>query len=77
MHPVAKSDKIYPFPEAADMIINSFHQFEPDFAKLARRVFDEQRIDSEVRKGKRSGAFCATVAPELTPLDTGKLSRKS
>jgi len=25
------------------------------------------RLDSEVRKGKMSGAFCASVQPELTP----------
>jgi len=34
---------------------------------MAGRIFDEQRLDSEVRKGKRDGAFCATVTPDLTP----------
>jgi oligoendopeptidase F len=36
-------------------------------ADLARKVFDEDHYDSEVRKGKRSGAFCSTVEPALTP----------
>ena len=30
-------------------------------------MFDENHLDSEVRKGKRGGAFCATVTPEMTP----------
>jgi oligoendopeptidase F len=30
-------------------------------------VFDEDHLDSEVRKGKRGGAFCATLTPDLTP----------
>jgi oligoendopeptidase F len=30
-------------------------------------VFDENRVDSEVRKGKRDGAFCWSVVPEMTP----------
>ncbi|MDP2778611.1 MAG: M3 family metallopeptidase, partial [Anaerolineales bacterium] len=36
-------------------------------AELAKRVFDENRMDSEIRKGKRSGAFCWSVLPEMTP----------
>jgi len=35
--------------------------------QLARRVFDEQHIHSEVRKGKRGGAFCSSSDPALTP----------
>ena len=30
-------------------------------------VFDQQHVDSEVRKGKRDGAFCASVLPDMTP----------
>jgi oligoendopeptidase F len=30
-------------------------------------VFTEHHLDSEVRKGKRGGAFCATLTPDLTP----------
>jgi oligoendopeptidase F len=32
-----------------------------------QRVFDQNHIDSEARKGKRGGAFCATVRPDVTP----------
>ena len=48
-------------------MLDSFEQFDPRFAELAMRVMKENHIDSEVRKGKRSGAFCATITPDLTP----------
>jgi len=65
--PVAKTEKTYTFPNAVQMVFESLRQFGPRVAELAQRVFDENHIDSEVRKGKQSGAFCATVEPNLTP----------
>lgn len=65
--PVARSDKQVPFDDAVHVVLDSFHQFAPRISKLARRVFAENHIDSEVRKGKRGGAFCASTVPELTP----------
>jgi oligoendopeptidase F len=65
--PVAKSEKRYEFEAAADMVLDSFAQFHPEASRLARRVFAENHLDSEVRKGKRGGAFCATLTPDLTP----------
>ncbi len=65
--PVVKSDKRYDFDTAANMVFDSFASFEPKFAALAKRVFDDKHIDSEVRKGKRSGAFCWSVTPDWSP----------
>ncbi|MCI0520613.1 MAG: M3 family oligoendopeptidase [Chloroflexi bacterium] len=65
--PVAASEKTYAFDQAADMVFASFRSFNPEIAAMAQRVFDESRLDSEVRKGKRGGAFCWTVTPEMTP----------
>lgn len=65
--PVARSDKRYAFEHAAEMVLDSFQQFDPQFSTLARRVFEENHLDSEVRKGKQSGAFCSTVNPRITP----------
>lgn len=65
--PVSKSSKNYDFEKAAQMVLESFSEFHPDFAKQAQRVFDDNHLDSEVRKGKRGGAFCWTVEPALTP----------
>jgi oligoendopeptidase F len=65
--PVVKSDKTYEYAEAASIVLDSFERFHPRLSDLARRVFDEGHLDSEVRKGKRGGAFCATALPDLTP----------
>ncbi len=65
--PLAKSSKTYDFNQAAEMVFASFNAFDPRFAELAQRVFDADHLDSEVRKGKQDGAFCASITPEITP----------
>lgn len=65
--PVVKSDKKYDYKKAVDIVLDSFTSFHPEFGKLAERVIDENHMDSEIRKGKQSGAFCASVVPGLTP----------
>lgn len=65
--PVAASKKTYGWNEAVTMVLDAFNVFSPQVADLAKRVFDENRIDSEIRKGKRGGAFCASITPEMTP----------
>jgi len=65
--PVAKSDKAFDFNDAAEMVLESFSGFDPKIGELARRVFDQDRLDSELRKGKQGGAFCASINPEDTP----------
>jgi len=65
--PLVRSNKTYEFDQAAQMVFESFTAFNPEFGKLAQRVFDANHLDSEVRKGKQEGAFCASVTPEMTP----------
>jgi oligoendopeptidase F len=65
--PVTHSEKAYPFESAVEMVLDSFSRFDPRLEELARKVFDANHLDSEVRKGKRSGAFCSTVTPDLVP----------
>ena len=65
--PVAEASKNFSFGMATELVLDSFQEFDPRFAQLAHKVFTQGHIDSEVRKGKRAGAFCATVSPDLTP----------
>jgi len=65
--PVTQSNKEYVFEMAVELVLDSFEQFDPRFAQMATRIMNENHVDSQVRKGKRSGAFCATINPELTP----------
>jgi oligoendopeptidase F len=65
--PVAVADKTYTFDQGVGLVKDAFSKFDPRLADLALRVLDQHHLDSEVRKGKRSGAFCATLTPDLTP----------
>ncbi len=65
--PVADSKAEIPYGDGVQLVLESFERFEPRIEGLARRIFDENHIDSQVRKGKRGGAFCLTVEPDLTP----------
>lgn len=65
--PVVKTEKRYDFEQAVQLVLTSFSRFEHQVAEMAERVFAEDHLDSEVRAGKRGGAFCATVTPDLTP----------
>jgi oligoendopeptidase F len=65
--PIRAVEKAYPFSEAADQVLDSLSQFSPRLADLARRVLADNHLDSEIRHGKRGGAFCYSVLPGLTP----------
>jgi oligoendopeptidase F len=65
--PVAKAHAEYSYDEAARLIFESYGNFDGEVASLVRRVLNEGHVDSEARKGKRGGAFCMTVNPDLTP----------
>jgi oligoendopeptidase F len=65
--PLTPSVKKFDYAAAKQMVMDSYRAFSPDAASLAQRVFDERHLDSEIRPGKRGGAFCYTALPELTP----------
>lgn len=65
--PLATSDRSIPYGEAVQSVLETFHSFHPRFAQMAERVFAEDHLDGEIRKGKRGGAFCSTVLPRFTP----------
>lgn len=65
--PVVQSTKSYTFEDAVSLVLDSFNEFDPRISSLAKRVFKDNHYDSENRKGKRGGAFCATLGPDFTP----------
>lgn len=65
--PLSASDREIAYPQAVDMVLETVAEFDPAVADKAELVFSQGHIDSEVRKGKRAGAFCATVLPSMTP----------
>jgi oligoendopeptidase F len=65
--PVAQADKTYTFQDSVEMVLDAFQRFDPRIAKLAEKIIAEGHVDSEVRKGKRGGAFCWSVDNKLSP----------
>lgn len=63
----ASDSKKFTYGKAAEIVLDSFGNFDPQFRRLAERVFAEHHVDSEIRKAKRGGAFCYSVTPKLTP----------
>ena len=65
--PIAEDTNKVSFDEAYHTVLSSYNEFDPEFAEMAERVYKHHHIDSEIRPGKRSGAFCSTITPKLTP----------
>ncbi|MDP9120469.1 MAG: M3 family oligoendopeptidase [Acidobacteriota bacterium] len=65
--PLASSDRQIPYGDAVSSVLETFGAFHPTLARLSERVLAEKHMDSEIRKGKRGGAFCSTVLPGVTP----------
>src|ERR671924_511300 len=60
-------NKKFTYGKAVETVLDSFENFDPQFCRLAERVFVEHHVDSEIRKAKRGGAFCYAVTPKRTP----------
>jgi oligoendopeptidase F len=65
--PVAQAKKTYTYQEAVGMVLDAFQAFDPRIAELAEKIIADGHVDSEVRKGKQSGAFCWSVDKDLSP----------
>lgn len=57
----------FTYGKAVSKVLDTFEDFDPEFRRMAERVFDERHVDSEIRKAKRGGAFCYTVSPKIAP----------
>ena len=60
-------EKNYSYDKSVKLVFESLGKFSPRLEKFARNVFEQRHIDSEIRAGKRDGAFCSTLTPKLTP----------
>ncbi|BBE30801.1 oligoendopeptidase F [Tepiditoga spiralis] len=65
--PLKSVNKEYDFESAKKIVLDSYYQFDKEFGDIAKSFFDENRIDSEIRKGKRGGAFCSYYIPNKKP----------
>jgi oligoendopeptidase F len=64
---VTDADPQVPWPEARDLVLDSYVGFHPRVGEVVRRFFAERWIDAPVRPNKRGGAFCAYAVPSVHP----------
>ncbi len=62
-----KYEKKYSYDKAVKLVLQTLHNFSPKLGEFAKKVFAENHVDSSIRPGKRSGAFCSTITPKITP----------
>ena len=67
MAAVTEDETTFGFAQAREIVLDCYASFSPELGTLARRFFDERRIDAPVRPGKRGGAFCAAAVPSVFP----------
>ena len=65
--PINKTQKIVGWEEAKTLVLAGFRHFDEEFYQLAKRMFDEHRIDAPVQSKKRGGAFCSSSIPSIRP----------
>ncbi len=67
MASVSEDEVSFPFARAREIVLDCYSSFSPELGDVARRFFDERRIDAPVRPAKRGGAFCASAVPSVDP----------
>lgn len=65
--PIGDSAVSLDYDQALNLVDQSFSGFSSDFAFKAKKIVNENHIDSHPTDAKRGGAFCMTVAPSVTP----------
>ncbi len=56
-----------PWSDAQRIVLESFGEFTPRMRELIEPFFTRSWIDAELRDGKRGGAFCSYITPDLHP----------
>ena len=64
---VSEDEVSFPFARGREIVLDCYSSFSPELGALAKRFFDERRIDAPVRPAKRGGAFAASAVPSVFP----------
>ncbi len=70
-------EKNYTYDKSVKLVFESLGKFSSILENYARKVFNENHVDSEIRQGKRDGAFCSTLSPKRTPFVLVNFTGKS
>ena len=67
MAAVTDENPIVRWPEARELVQDSYSTFAPVLGDVVHRFLSEPWIDAPVRPSKRAGAFCAYTVPSVHP----------
>ena len=59
--PVGTANKTVTYDEARDFILKNFTNFSPELSAFAKRAYDGNWLDAEMRDGKRPGGYCTRI----------------
>ena len=62
-----EEDRIIPWNEARDTVLDAYGRFSPELSELGRKFFENPWIDAAVRPGKSPGAFAHPTVPSAHP----------
>ncbi len=62
-----EDDRVIPWPEAQQTVLDAYAAFSPELAEIGRRFFASRWIDAPVRPGKAPGAFAHPTVPSAHP----------
>lgn len=65
--PTGEAERKFSYDEGKKIILDSYHKFSPLFGDTAEKFYAGSWIDAAPRQGKRGGAFCSFVTPDLHP----------
>jgi pepF/M3 family oligoendopeptidase len=59
--PVGSAGKSVTYEDARDFILKNFTNFSPELAAFAKRAYDNNWLDAEMRDGKGPGGYCTEI----------------
>ncbi len=65
--PYSTKEEKHSFKETRKIVLDSFQEFSPQIAQLAKKVLEEKHVHSILQKGKLTGAYCSTINNKITP----------
>ncbi len=60
-------EKRFTYDKSIRLVLDALKEFSPELSEHAKRVIEQNHIDSSIRHGKRDGAFCSTPSPNISP----------
>lgn len=60
-------ERRYAYDTAVNLILRTLTAFSPELGAFAKEIISKNHVDSSIRPGKRDGAFCSTITPNILP----------